>query len=410
MHPPGEQRARRASFFGSREARERLNMVRTTRPLRIATASLVLFAAMATFARAAEEKKAEKPAPKPVPVEASSAKIGPKNTRIEFVGLHTGDDPKPRLGGFKKFDGVLVVDGETLKGITVEIEVDSIWTEFDKLTQHLQAADFLNTKELPTAKFTSSKIAPTDKPGVVSVTGLLDFHGVESEITFPAKVTITDKGLVLESKFELDRTQFAMTDHADGVEKLVSVEVVVGQATKGAEDEEKKEAAKKEAEATKTTSANHPKSGLAVGEEVEPWTPVHVAGPDKGTRTCPVCTYLACPAVVVFAKKGENTERLLTEIEQLCLEHGDQLKGFVTVLDASPAELELIATQNGVTLASLCYPDAKTGKKDLAAYHVNPDVANTVMVYKDYKVTANFIDLKASDVAKLESAVERVLN
>lgn len=387
-------------------------MARTTSPLRIATASFVLLASLATFARAAEEKKAEKPAPKPVPVEASSAKIGPKNTRIEFVGLHTGDDPKPRLGGFKKFEGVLVVDGETLKGISVEIETESIWTEFDKLTQHLQAADFLNTKEFPTAKFTSSKIAPTDKPGVVSVTGLLDFHGVESEITFPAKVTITDKGLVLESKFELDRTQFAMTEHADGVEKLVSIEVVVGQATKGAEDEAK-DAAKKEAaakaESAKTTSANQPKSGLAIGEEVEPWTPVHVAGPDKGTRTCPVCTYLGCPAVVVFAKKGDNTERLLAEVEKLCGEHGDQLKGFVTVLDASPAELELIAAQNGVTLASLCYPDAKTGKKDLAAYHVNPDVANTVMVYKDYKVTASFIDLKASDVAKLESAVEQAI-
>ncbi|WP_442483679.1 YceI family protein [Aeoliella sp. SH292] len=387
-------------------------MARTTSPLRIATASFVLLASMASVARAAEEKKVEKPAPKPVPVEASSAKIGPKNSRIEFVGLHTGDDPKPRLGGFKKFDGVLVVDGETLKGISVEIEVDSIWTEFDKLTQHLQAADFLNTKEFPTAKFTSSKIAPTDKPGVVSVTGKLDFHGVESEITFPAKVTITDKGLVLKSKFELDRTQFAMTEHTDGVEKLVSVEVVVGQATKGAEDEQKKEAAAK-AEATKTskaTSANQPKSGLAVGEEVEPWTPVHVAGPDKGTRTCPVCTYLGCPAVVVFAKKGDNTERLLAEVEKLCVENGDKLKGFVAVLDASPAELELIAAQNGVTLASLCYPDDKTGAKDLAAYHVNPEVANTVMVYKDYKVTANFIDLKATDVAKLESAVERVLN
>src|SRR5690349_8803204 len=97
MHPAGKHHARRIRYFGSREARERLNMVRTTSPLRIATASLVLLALMASVARAAEEKKAEKPAPKPVPVEASSAKIGPKNTRIEFVGLHTGDEPKPRL-------------------------------------------------------------------------------------------------------------------------------------------------------------------------------------------------------------------------------------------------------------------------------------------------------------------------
>lgn len=384
-------------------------MVRTTSPFRITIASLVVAAWMTTVSRAAEEKKPEKPAPKPIPIEASAAKIGPKNTRIEFVGLHTGDDPKPRLGGFQKFDGVLVVDSGVLKGISVEIEVDSIWTEFDKLTQHLQAADFLNVKEFPTAKFASTKIVPTDKPGQVKVTGLLTLHGTESEITFPAKVAITNEGLVLKSKFELDRTLFGMTDHADGVEKLVSVKVVVGQPTKGALDEEEAKEAST-TEAVKTSQSGGPKSGLAVGDEVEPWTPVHVAGPDKGTRTCPVCNYLARPAIVVFAKKGENTERLLVEVENLIAEHGDdKLKGFVAVLDATPGELELIATQNGVTLASLCYPDTKTGEKDLAAYHVSPTVANTVMVYKDYKVTANFVDLQAADLAKLEAAVERVV-
>ena len=30
-------------------------------------------------------------------------------------------------------------------------------------------------------------------------------------------------------------------------------------------------------------------SGVAVGGEVKSFEPFHVAGPDKGKRTCPVC-------------------------------------------------------------------------------------------------------------------------
>lgn len=357
--------------------------------------------------KAADKKPAKKLTP--VPVSADMVKLEPQTTAVEFVGLHTGDDPKPRLGGFKEFEGVLLVEEGKLQKISVQFEIGSIWTEFDKLTSHLQAADFFNVAEYPTATFKSTKITAADAKGKVQITGVLKMHGTEGEITFPATVKITDKGLTLTSEFKLDRTAFGMTDHIDGVEAMVSVAVKVGQPTKGADKEEPK--TKPAAETNKAAAVDAPESGLAVGQSVEPWTPVHVAGPDKGTKTCPVCTYLAKPAIVVFAKDGPNTEQLLSEVEQLLAEHDEQgLKGFVAVLDAPAGELEAMATAHGIALTSVCCPDANTGRKDLAAYQVNPKVDNTVMIYKDYKVVANWVDLNAQDAAQLRSAVEKMVD
>ncbi|WP_197528725.1 YceI family protein [Aeoliella mucimassa] len=352
----------------------------------------------------ADQEPAEETKIVPVAVEGTTAKIGPANTRVDFVGIHTGNDPKPRLGGFKKFQGVLVVEGDALKTISVEFEIGSIWTEFDKLTQHLQAADFFHVEEYPTASFKSTKIEPADKPGMVDVTGVMNMHGTDSEITFPAKVRYSEEGIVLDSEFKLDRTAFGMSDHLDGVAKLVDVHVVVGQAT------DKVKEAPSEEKATPAETGEAPKSGLAVGQSVEPWTPMHVSGPDKGTRTCPLCTYLARPAIVVFAKDGATTEKLVADVEKLLAKHQSaELKGFVAVLDASPGRLETLATEQGLKRTALCYPDAQTGLKDLAAYQIDPEVNNTVMIYKDYKVVANWVDLDAANLKEFDAAVANMV-
>src|SRR3954454_6756624 len=83
-----------------------------------------------------------------------------------------------------------------------------------------------------------------------------------------------------------------------------------------------------------SAQAAKPTSGLAPGEDVVPWNPVHVAGPDQGTNACPVCTYLERPAVLIFTKDGMNAAALAARVEALVAAHKDrELKGFVAVLD-----------------------------------------------------------------------------
>jgi polyisoprenoid-binding protein YceI len=168
------------------------------------------------------------------PVEISGDKVSltPENTSVEFVGTHTGDEPRPRLGGFREFKGTMEVDAEakTVESIEVEFDVTSIWTEFDNLTAHLKNPDFFEVEEFPTATFRSTSIKPGED-GSISVTGELTIHGTTGELTFDARPEFFDEGLVLQSDFSFDRTKYGLEKMTQGVEPEVSVSVVVGKAT-----------------------------------------------------------------------------------------------------------------------------------------------------------------------------------
>jgi len=152
------------------------------------------------------------------------------------------------------------------------------------------------------------------------------------------------------------------------------------------------------------------KSGLQPGEEVAAWNPVHVAGPDKGTRACPVCTYLEKPAVVVFTRDGDNAAALAEQLEKLVAANENKdLKGFVIVLDAAPDKLAKMAADKRITKIGVCHLDPRTKGKDLELYKIHPQAQNTILIYRDYKVRANFVNLDARRFSTVEAAVKQIL-
>lgn len=156
--------------------------------------------------------------------------------------------------------------------------------------------------------------------------------------------------------------------------------------------------------------AGSPASGLQRGEAVEPWNPVHVAGPDRGTTNCPVCTYLERPGVVVFAKDGPEVSSLAARLERLVAGHQEkELKGFLAVLDAGHERLKRIAAEAKVARSGLCGLNPKTRDKELRAYKVNPNAGITIIIYKDYTVVATFVNLPAKDFGKVEEVVNSLL-
>jgi hypothetical protein len=147
-------------------------------------------------------------------------------------------------------------------------------------------------------------------------------------------------------------------------------------------------------------------SGLQKGEDIIPWNPVHVAGPNAGTNACPVCTYGARPAIVVFARNDKEMLMLVTQLEDLVRRQSAMdLKAFVIVLDGTPDDLKSEAVSQGVKQIGFCYPDPATRDVDLKDYKINPSADNTVMIYKDYKVAANFVNLGYGDFNQVETAV-----
>jgi polyisoprenoid-binding protein YceI len=164
-----------------------------------------------------------------VPTQGGTAVLGPQNTKIQFVCAHVGPKPDPRKGGFGKFSGKAVVEGKSLKSVSLEIETASLFTEFDMLTTHLKSPDFFEVRRFPTAKFESTKIE--SGPSGSQITGKLTLHGVTNEISFPAKLEVTDGGVKLASEFSINRLDFGINYDPKKVEDKVVLTVVIGEKT-----------------------------------------------------------------------------------------------------------------------------------------------------------------------------------
>ena len=161
----------------------------------------------------------------PVPVSNGVVQITPETSRIVFVGKHTDAAKDDRTGGFEAFTGMAKVADGVVTAIEVEIDVKSVFTFNEGLTNHLKAPDFFEVNEFPNAKFTSSSIADG------TVTGTLEMHGVSKEITFPATVTVSDDGMVLNSEFRINRFDFEMNGAKDSVVDEVAMAISVGKPT-----------------------------------------------------------------------------------------------------------------------------------------------------------------------------------
>src|SRR5262249_25742699 len=79
------------------------------------------------------------------------------NTTIKFVGTKPGGK---QVGGFKELTGTATVEGTdptTLK-LNVEIDMNSLYTDTPKLTNHLKSPDFFSVKSNPKSKFVSTRV------------------------------------------------------------------------------------------------------------------------------------------------------------------------------------------------------------------------------------------------------------
>lgn len=160
------------------------------------------------------------------------------------------------------------------------------------------------------------------------------------------------------------------------------------------------------------------KSGLQPGEMVSAFEPTHVTGPDAKTATCPVCKYGAVPAVQVWVHGDsvDNVSKIAKELEaSIEMEGPEKLRAFVVFVKSEGTtekqiveQLSAIALKSNLKHVALAYVN---GSKDpgIEAYKINlgSDVKNTVMVYHDRKVDANFVNLKSDEksLAGLKSAL-----
>jgi protocatechuate 3,4-dioxygenase beta subunit len=147
------------------------------------------------------------------------------------------------------------------------------------------------------------------------------------------------------------------------------------------------------------------KSGPSVGDKLSAFEPTHVAGPDKGTNTCPVCKYGAIPAVQVWVNgdSSANVIKLAGQLESAIKTQGSKnLKAFIVFVNTGGVSDEEFAKSVTEIADKSKSPDVAftyVSKSDpsVSRYKINldADVKNTVLFYKDRAVKTNGVNLKS---------------
>ena len=163
-------------------------------------------AAEVSEAPAAEAPAAEAPAAEAPAADGAALKGDNTSGSIGFIGAKVTGSHE---GGFETFSVTGTIADGQLTAIEGSIDMASVTSDAEKLTGHLKSPDFFDTEQFTTATFKSSNIAPATTGGH-TVTGTLDFHGVQKEISFPATITVADGTASLKAEFALNRKEFGV--------------------------------------------------------------------------------------------------------------------------------------------------------------------------------------------------------
>ncbi|PIE05492.1 MAG: hypothetical protein CSA75_04480, partial [Sorangium cellulosum] len=133
-----------------------------------------------------------------------------KDSKFEFVGAKV---TAKHEGSFGAFEGTIDLVGRdpTKSKVVVEIVMDSLKTDSEKLTEHLKDKDFFDVAKHPKSKFTSTGVKKGGSAGAShTVTGNLELHGVTKSMTFPATIRIADGTIKIKAEFAINRKDFGV--------------------------------------------------------------------------------------------------------------------------------------------------------------------------------------------------------
>jgi polyisoprenoid-binding protein YceI len=175
---------------------------------------------------ASNTQNAAAPAAKPA-IKGEALPLTPESSKVEFTGSKvTGKHD----GGFKSFTGTIdLVNAKPEEStVAVDIDMNSVFADDEKLTGHLKSADLFDVEKFPKAAFTSTKIVADAAKGAgnYTVTGDFNLHGQTKSITFPAKIGVTDADVSVDSEFAINRKDFGIV-YAGKADDLIRDDVVI---------------------------------------------------------------------------------------------------------------------------------------------------------------------------------------
>jgi len=149
-------------------------------------------------------------------------------------------------------------------------------------------------------------------------------------------------------------------------------------------------------------------SGLQIGEDQPSFIPFHAWGPDKGTRTCPVCKYGRYHGIVYFVGNNpdwSNIKKWLTFLELESVKRSKYLKAYFVYgnekgysKDTRTKELEQLGNELNLKNVALTFvPSMTDTESEVNLNKINPDVENTFVIYRHRSIIDKFIDIKPAE-------------
>lgn len=145
------------------------------------------------------------------------------DSSIGFVGSKVTGSHE---GGFNEFSGeFVVVDNDPLQTTgMVTIDMESTWSDNDRLTGHLKNEDFFHVEKFPTSTFELTDVEEAEEGYILK--GNLTLHGVKKGIQFPATIEMSDGTVALKAEFFIKRFDFGI-EYPGRADDLIRDEVVI---------------------------------------------------------------------------------------------------------------------------------------------------------------------------------------
>ncbi len=149
-------------------------------------------------------------------------------------------------------------------------------------------------------------------------------------------------------------------------------------------------------------------SGKNVGEDVISFIPFHAWGPDKGTKTCPICKYGWYHGILYFVGNNpdwDDIRRWLPFLEIESRKRAKYLKVYFVYgnennYDKAKRESELAKLGKELMLEKVALtfvPSFSDNESEINLNKINQQADNTFILYKRSKIIGNYTNLKAQE-------------
>src|SRR6056297_2907963 len=156
------------------------------------------------------------------PAVAESVTLDPKNSKIDFVGKKKDGQ---HAGGFKSFtaDADANFENPEQSSLMIVIDATSLWSDNEKLTNHLKNPDFFDVRKHPKIKFESIEMKPGKERNQGIMKAKMTMLGKTQEVEMPLTCVVDGSLVKLTSDFKIDRTRWGMTYGQGRVDNDVAI-------------------------------------------------------------------------------------------------------------------------------------------------------------------------------------------